>query len=136
VLGSKTADGTLYLQFAPLWRGRRVRAAFLVLDPMPSALSGDDVPLEVFRLRGPWEPRPLVRGAESPLSLPRARGSGRSAPGLPVRLDVTAIVDYYRQNPREKLAFAVRARHQVSPGLSLATGFAGGAPPRLELYLD
>ena len=136
MLGSETADGTLYLQFAPLWRGRSVRAAFLLLDPMPSALAGDDVPLEVFRLRGSWEPAPLVRGAESPLALPRARGIGRWFPGLLVRLDVTAIVDYYRQNPREKPGFAVRAQHQVPPGLPIATGFAGGAPPRLELYLD
>ena len=136
MLGSKTADGTLYLQFAPLWRGRRVRAAFLMLDPMPAALAGDDVPLEVFRLRGSWEPAPLVRGAGSPLSLPRTSGIGRWSPGVPVRIDVTAIVDFYRQNPGEKLAFAVRAEHPVSPGLSIATGFAGGAPPRLELYLD
>jgi hypothetical protein len=136
VLGSKTADGTLYLQFAPLWRGRRLRAAFLMLDPMPGTLAGDDVPLEVFRLRGSWDPAPLVRGAQSPLSLPRARGVGRASPGLPVRIDVTAIVHYYRQNPREKSGFAVRALHRAPPGLAVATGFAGGAPPRLELYLD
>jgi hypothetical protein len=136
VLGSKTSDGTLYLQFAPLWRGRRLRAAFLTLDPMPGTLAGDDVPLEVFRLRGSWNSAPLVRGAESPLSLPRTRGIGRWSPGVPVRIDVTAIVHYYRQNPRETPGFAVRAAHQVPPGLALATGFAGGAPPRLELYLD
>ena len=136
VLGSAAGDATLYLRFSPIWRGRHVEAAFLVLAPMPATLTGDDVPLEVFRLRGPWGAAPNTRGTPSPLAFPRARGIGRSAPSLPVRIDVTPIVQYLAKNPSDESAFAVRARDEVPPGLAIATGFDGGTAPRLEIYVD
>jgi hypothetical protein len=135
-LGAATTEGTLYLQFPPLWRGQRVQAAFLVLAPMANTLGGDDVPLEVFRLRGSWTPSLNGRVALSPLALPVVSGIGRRAPGLPVRIDVTAIVRYLGRNPDAEPAFAVRARREVPPGLTLGSGLDGGKPPRLELYVD
>jgi hypothetical protein len=135
VLGTHP-DETLYLDFPPIWRGARISAAFLVLTPTPASLPGDDVLLEVLRVRAPWTTAVPTRGHPTRLALPRALGIARSFPDLPVRIDVTALVRYLARNPAPSHGIALRATHPDPPGIALSTGLAGTIPPRLEIYAD
>jgi hypothetical protein len=136
VLGSDSSDTTLYLHFAPIWQTGRLDSAFLILEPARGALPGDDVPLQVFRVQGPWTAPAESRGRALRLVSPTARGIGRAFPDLPVRIDVTAIVRYLARNPDGNYGLAVRATRGAPPGLAISTGLDGGSPPRLDVYFE
>lgn len=134
VLGAGS-EPVLYLGFPPLWQGLEIEAAFLVLEAVPATLPGDDVPLEVFRLRRSWDAERRIRGLPSPLARPSVRGLGRATASLPVRIDVTPILRHLARESEPEQGLAVRAAKRVPPGLAIATGFGSGSPPRLDLYV-
>jgi len=134
VLGASDSDAALFLRFAPIWRGARIDAAFLLLDPAPKTVTREDVPLEVSRIHGPWEPPDNPRQRLT-RALPSVRGIGRAFPETPIRIDVTPIVRYLAEHPDRDLGLVVSATREVPPGLAIATGLGGGSPPRLEVYL-
>jgi hypothetical protein len=134
MLGAPGEDAALFLRFAPIWRGARIDAAFLILDPAPRTQTREDIPLEVSRIHSAWD---VSEGPRKPLrrALPSVRGLGRSFPGTPIRIDVTPIVAYLARHPDQDLGLAVAATREVPPGIAIATGLDGGSPPRLEVYL-
>ena len=134
VLGAPGEDAALFLRFAPIWRGARIDAAFLLLEPAPRTQTREDVPLEVSRIHGAWEASTEPRERLS-RALPVVRGLGRSFADAPIRIDVTPLVAYLAEHPAQDLGLAVAAAHEVPPGIAIATGLDGGAPPRLEVYL-
>jgi hypothetical protein len=136
VLGAGSDNPTLLLGFAPIWRGARVESAFLVLEPLPAAAAGDDVPLEVLRVQNPWASIHAPGQRQSLFALPKAHGIGRPLPGMAVRLDVTEIVRYLARNPERDHGFAVRAGRDVQKGLTISTGLGGAPAPRLDVYVE
>lgn len=113
-----------------------MRAAFLLLEPRAAALSGPDVMLEVGCARHEWRGRELTANQQPGLVAPFSQGIARSAPALPVRVDVTEIVRFWAEHPDRDYGLGVRASRTTDVGVSLATGVAGGAAPRLDVYLD
>jgi hypothetical protein len=134
VLGAPGSGAALFLRFAPIWRGARIDAAFLILDPAPGTRTREDIPLEVSRIHGSWETSDEPRKRLS-RALPSVRGIGRSFPETPIRIDVTTIIAYLAAHPDQDLGLAVAATREVPPGIAIATGLDGGSPPRLDVYL-
>lgn len=120
----------LYVRFPELPRSGAVNAAFLLLDVSAGAVAGPDVELEVGRAAGPWSGPALTWSAQPGLAPPVARGIARSAPPLPVRIDVTELVS--DADPGD--GFVLRATEATGPGVTLDTGLDGGTPPRLDVY--
>lgn len=134
--GGAGGDVALYLRFPPLWRGARVHAAFLLLEPMPGTLlSPADVPVDVWRVDGEWRPDTLAWLSQPRLAEPSSRGLARAAPPQTLRIDVTALVRYLAAHPGNDRGLVVRGRTARTPGASFATGTAGGRAPRLEVYV-
>lgn len=131
-----SAPSALYLRFEQSWRKGQVRAAFLLLEPRPGALAGQDVPLEVWRTGRRWTASSFRWSEQPGFAPPFALGIGRAAPALPVRVDVTEIVRYFAQHPSADHGFVVRAGERSGAGITLSTGVDGGAAPRLDVYLD
>lgn len=136
-LGARaSAPSALYLRFEQPWRAGRIRAAFLLLEPLPGALAGPDVSLEVWRTSRNWSAS-AFRWSEQPgFAPPFARAIGRAAPPTPVRVDVTEIVRHFAQHPSADFGFAVRASEEADAGITLSTGVDGGSAPRLDVYTD
>jgi hypothetical protein len=126
----------LYLRFPPSFRGSKVRAAFLLLDPRPGTPAGPDVPLEVWRADGEWRPEQVTSRAQPGFALPVATAIGRSAPPSLVRVDVTEIVQFLAAHPELDHGLVVRATARGTLGIAFATGVAGGNAPRLDVYVD
>ena len=136
-LGARaSAPAALYLRFEQTWRRGRIRAAFLLLEPRAGTLSGQDVPLEVWRTNRAWSAAGFRWSEQPGFAPPFARAIGRSAPALPVRVDVTEIVRYWAQHPQADFGFALRASQDFDAGITLSTGVDGGSAPRLDVYLD
>lgn len=135
--GSPHGGSALYLRFEPLWRSaRKVESAFLVLEPMAGVPRGpEDVPVRVWRVGEDWNAGELHWLAQPALLPPSARGIARTSPPMPLRVDVTEIVRYYKQHERSDHGFALRASGSSDVGASFATGSIGGTAPRLELYV-
>jgi len=131
-LGSSRA--TLYLRFEPVWESRPVQAAFLLLDPAEHSVGGPDVELEVWRARREWSGAAFSFRQQPGVTAPLARGIARSIPPLPVRVDVTELVQFAAQHPRQDHGFAVRSRSD-GPLVTIATGSDGGRAPTLDVYL-
>jgi hypothetical protein len=136
-LGARaSAPSALYVRFEQSWRKGRIRAAFLLLSPRAGAASGADVPLEVWRTHRDWTAAGFRWSEQPGFAPPFARAIGRSAPALPVRIDVTEIVRYWAQHPEADFGFALRAGEEGLFGITLSTGVDGGSAPRLDVYLD
>lgn len=133
------ADGaaTLYLGFPPVWRGKkRVEAAFLVLEPMPgTAPTTEDVEVEVWRVGARWRPEEVSWLAQPERMLPKSSGIARSAPPIPLRIDVTELARYFADHEHSDFGIAVASGSGSGAGASFATGASGGRGPRLEVYL-
>ncbi len=123
--GRATGAVALHLAFAGGWReAGRVESAFLLLDAVPGSPPGrDDVPVVAWRVAG------------AALRPPFGRGVARSSPPSPLRIDVTEIVRFLVEHPRADQGIAVVATAGEGHGASYLTGAAGGAAPRLEIYL-
>jgi hypothetical protein len=126
----------LYVRFDQSWRTGHVRAAFLLLEPRSGGPLGPDVGLEVWRTNRHWTDPAFGWSRQPGFAPPFARAIGRSAPALPVRVDVTEIVRYFAQHPSHDFGFAVRATEEGPAGITLSTGVDGGLAPRLDVYLD
>jgi len=132
--GDHDRDALVYARFDSSYKGRAdIAAAFLLLtvsegtEPAP-----DDVPLEVWTLASHWSVDAVSRGARPAFSRPMARGIARTAPAVPVRVDVTPIVrQLARTADDDGIAIAAKGSH--GPGVTLVTAAAGA--PRLEVYL-
>jgi hypothetical protein len=137
-LGRAAAAPTaIYLRFDPTWRERgQVLSGFLLFETQPGARSSEDVPLEVWRARGDFAGESLKWSQQPGFAPPSARGIGRSAPPLPVRIDVTELLRFFSEHPTQDHGFLVRAESVVEHGLTLSTGTDGGLPPRLDVYLS
>jgi hypothetical protein len=131
-LGGKASGRVLvYLEFdAPPEPGRLLRAALLLdTDGAP----GSSIEVELSRADpararlDSWSDQPAAR-------YPRLSRSLSSAPA-PVRLDVTALVRAERK-VGEPLRLLLRAEPSSAEPVLLATGAAGGAAPRLEIYRE
>ncbi|HET9930510.1 MAG TPA: hypothetical protein VFQ35_07480 [Polyangiaceae bacterium] len=129
-------DTALYVRFDSDWNEGRVASAFLLLDPLPGSASGEDVALEVWRSRRDFVSSTFGWSVQPGLAPPFARGLARSAPPAPVRVDVTELLRFFATHPSQDHGFVVRATNQSESGVTLATGIDGGAPPRLDVYLE
>jgi hypothetical protein len=130
-----SAPVALYLLFERRWPPGSIDSAFLVLEPSGGALAGPDLELEVWRAERAWK-GPGFKWSEQPgLSPPFSRGIARSAPPMPVRIDVTSQVAFLAAHPARDFGLVLRARSERSPGVTLSTGLGGGAPPRLDVYV-
>jgi len=126
-------DSFVYARFGSSYKGRAgVAAAFLLLTVSPGTEPTDDVPLEVWTLAADWSANSIARGARPGFSRPMARGIARTSPALPVRVDVTSIVQQFAQSPGDQ-GIAVVAGGSHGRGVTLVTAAAGA--PRLEVYL-
>jgi hypothetical protein len=136
-LGNPSASpAALYVRFPSTFADRPVEAAFLLLDQSAGVVGGADLELEVWRAAGGWA-GPAIAWSEQPgFSPPFTRAIARSAPRLPIRADVTALVRYVAEHPARDHGFVVRAMRESGPGVTLNTGIGGGAPPRLDVYWE
>jgi hypothetical protein len=136
--GGAEGAAALYLRFPAIWRGAgKIASAFVVLEPMPATRRGrQDVTVHVWRVGSDWQPGAIGWLAQPPLSLPRASGIARSAPPLPLRIDVTALFAYFAEHPSSDHGIALKASAGDDAGSSFALGTSGGSAPRLELYLE
>lgn len=125
----------LLLRFEPVWRdGPRVEQAFLLLDPLPQSRSAAQaVDVDVWRIEDRWSRREVTWRDQPELNYPRAMGIARSN-GAPLRIDVTTIVEYLKEHPAHDHGLALRATAAHPTGVPYATGAAGGAAPRIEVY--
>ncbi|MBX3182298.1 MAG: hypothetical protein KIT72_09410 [Polyangiaceae bacterium] len=130
------ADEELLLDFAVAGAvpggARRLERAFLILTLLPGgAASPELVEVSVARLVEPWP-----RGAAG-RSAPR-RGhpisAGLSRTSLPLRVDVTALVQRWLDNPHSSHGVVVASSSSQGLPHAYATGLGGGAAPQLELY--
>ncbi len=136
-LGSDSGSHrAIYVRFDPRWKNGKVISAFLLLEPSAGAPRGGDVGLEVWRAEKTWQGPNLPCSRQPGLAPPFARGIGRAAPALPVRIDVTELVRFFADHPERDHGFVVRASDAHDPGITLATGLDGGEPPRLDVYLS
>jgi hypothetical protein len=126
----------IYLRFPPTTSdASRIQSAFLLLEPLPGTLPSDDVSVDVWRVREPWESDRVSWLAQPDLAPPRGEGIARSRPPSTLRIDVTAIVAYLADNAENDFGMALESGSGDGAGASYATGAAGGRTPRLEVYL-
>jgi hypothetical protein len=130
-LGAKTSGRALvYLEFPEPDQSRRLVRAQLLLS---SSAPAGPVPVEVSR-SAPARGK-LVVWSDQPRALyPRLSVELGGHAGLQ-RIDVTEILRA-RSRPGEPLCLLVRAEPAEGEGVLIATGAAGGDPPRLELYWE
>ena len=124
----------LYLRFDHAWkRDGTVVRAFLLLEPGDHPdVRGEDLPLHVWTVQGPWTPSRIAIGARPSLASPHARGLLRMNPTSVARIDVTKVILALAERSEDHgVAVIVRERHGSAP---IRTGSSGGAP-RLELYV-
>ena len=136
--GGPLGRSALYLKFPSEWRARGVpRQAFLTLAAREgSASGGTPVTLEAWRISAEWQPGTLQHWSDKPsLAPPYARTRITPSPAQDLRLDVSELLRFSAQNPERDFGIAVIASGSEGPGATFSTGLAGGAAPRLELYL-
>jgi hypothetical protein len=135
--GGSAGAAALYLDFPAEWlRARHIEAAFLILDPMPGTpRASKDVRVRAWRVAGDWDRSELTWLAQPQLAPPSAAGIARTAPPMPLRVDVTSIVRYLAEHRRDDHGIALKAGGGSAVGASFATGASGGNAPRLELYV-
>ena len=136
--GGPLGRSALYLKFPSEWRARGVpQHAFLTLAAREgSASGGPPITLEAWRINADWQPAALLHWSDKPsLAPPYARARITPSSVQDLRIDVTELVRFAAQNPERDFGIAVVASGNEGPGACFSTGLAGGAAPRLELYL-
>lgn len=129
------APSALYLDFERVWTTGTIEAAFLVLSTAQGALAGADVELLVARAQSPWSVSSFSWAEKPGIGRAEARGIARAAPELPVRIDVTELVRFFRDHPARAHGLVVYARSDTGPGVTLSTGLGDGPAPELDVYL-
>ena len=127
------AFAALYLRFDDAWkRDRAVVRAFLLLEPAAYAEpNGEDLPLHVWTIQGPWTAQRIASGARPNLGSPHARGLLRTSPPGVARIDVTEVVRVLAERSED---YGVAVITGEDRSALVRTGSSGGAP-RLELYV-
>lgn len=132
-----TGSATLLLHFGvPIKDKAEVKAAFLVLEPLPGATPpASPVSIELARIVEPWQADFVSWGRQPGLALPE-RGSVVGATALgPLRLDVTHIVRAWAERRPEDRGLAVVAEPGDAYGATYSLGVSSGRAPRLEVYV-
>lgn len=130
-----SAPVAFYLRFEKAWRPGSVRAAFLLLEPSRGAMVGPDLELEVWRANRAWKGPGFTWSRQPGVSHPVSRGIARSAPPMPVRIDVTELVRFASEHPQMDHGYVLRASSERGSGVTVSTGFGEGVPPRLDVYV-
>lgn len=126
---------TLLLDFGDSWKDvADVDAAFLLLEPTPKTGVSDDIEVHVWRINDPWD-EARVRWATQPaLGIPGTRGIARFSPPTDLRVDVTPLIRFLRDETVDH-GLALVAKTNAAGGATYWTGVGGGRGPRLELYV-
>lgn len=132
--GAVSGGALLLLRFEPSWSAEQLERAYLILEPTEGALAIEHpVELEVAPITEAWSsqnPWPLPR-----LGQPGARARAGFAPPRAVRIEVTELLRTWAQRRGTIFGLAVRAEGGRGVGARLGWEDAGGAGPRLDLYL-
>jgi hypothetical protein len=131
-LGAKTSGRLLlYFEFPEVTEQRQLLRAQLLLDPQGG--SSERVTVEVSRAAEAGAE--LRSWSDQPRALYPRVSAELAGQAFTQRLDVTEIL---RVPPSrgEPLRLLLRAEPGAGEGMLIATGAAGGAPPRLELYFQ
>ena len=127
----------LLLRFEAPWRDdSEVVSAFVVLDPLDSAPpAAQPAVFESARILEPWQPAVVSWGRQPRLDLPRLAAVIRAIPGMPVRIDVTALVREWASRRADDHGLALLVHGDDRLGSTFSMGITGGAGPRLEAYV-
>jgi hypothetical protein len=135
--GSTRASAVVLLRFPTPW-GKRVRVAraFLTLEPAPGAIAETrPVLVSVARVLEPWSASEVSWERLPRLSAFEGDAYTGIGPVKTLRIDVTAIVQRWALGRVNDQGIALTASSGAPLGPSYATGVAGGAGPRLDVYL-
>jgi hypothetical protein len=91
--------------------------------------------VEVARITEPWSAADVAWSRQPRLSPTGLEALASTAPPRALRVDVTRIVERWQRGGPDEHGVAVVAGAGSGVGASYATGTAGGAPPRLEVYV-
>jgi hypothetical protein len=135
----RAAGGSLVvlLRFVASWRDdAEVVSAFLLLDPLSGAPPArSSTPIEIARILEPWSSETASWGRQPRLGLPEVSAIVVGRPIAPLRVDVTSIVRGWPKRARSEHGIALLAEGNDPFGAVYSTGIAGGAGPRLEVYV-
>lgn len=135
----RASDGTveILLRFSATWRDDAdVVSAFVVLDPIAGAPPpSSPASFEMARILEPWRSSTTTWGRQPRLDLPERAGAARAVASTPVRIDVTALVQKWRQRSRDDHGIALLVRGDDAVGGAFSLGTTSGAGPRLEAYV-
>jgi hypothetical protein len=127
----------MLFRFAATWRDNaEVVSAFLVLEAeggAPPATS--PITFETARVVERWQSGVVSWGRQPRLSVPRAAGSVRPRPTIPLRVDVTPWVRAFGRRDADDHGIALLARGDDAYGAVVSTGLSLGNGPRLEVYV-
>ena len=135
--GGSFGRSALYLKFPPESRAHAsTLRAFVALSPRAGAPRNDSsVTIEAWRISSEWQPSELHSWSDKPnLAPPYASTAIGSAPAGDFRIEVTELARFAAQHPERDFGIALLASGGSGHGVSFATGIAGGAAPRLEIY--
>jgi len=136
-LGAAAGPRVLWLLAFELPALGEIDTALLLLEPTRGALQAPgDVELRAWRVLEPWSAAEVQDLAAPRLAPPRATAIARATPASTVRLDVTAHVRRWREDPRQNHGLGLEGAGRGSVGVVLDTGVDGGARPRLEIYSE
>ncbi len=135
----RSASGTVVMlfRFAAAWRDdAEIASAFLVLDAVEATPpSMGPIVFEMARITEPWQASVVSWGRQPRLDLPRAAGTFRARPSVPLRVDVTPIVREWGRRGDHDHGIALLARGDDAYGTVVSTGASRGTGPRLEVYV-
>jgi hypothetical protein len=133
------SSGTVVMlfRFAATWRDdAEVVSAFLVLDALAgSPPAASPITFEMARIVEPWQPAVVSWGRSPRLGVPRAAGSARARPAIPLRVDVTPLVREWARRDADDHGIALVASGDDAYGAVVSTGASLGNGPRLEVYV-
>lgn len=135
----RAASGTVVMlfRFAATWRDdAEVVSAFLVLDAIDGAPPvTSPITLETARVKEGWQPGVVSWGRQPRLGVPRAAGTMRPRPTVPLRIDVTPLVREWARRDADDHGIALLAHGDDEGGALISTGLSQGSGPRLEVYV-
>ncbi|MBI4703030.1 MAG: hypothetical protein HY744_18085 [Deltaproteobacteria bacterium] len=114
----------------------KLQAALLVLQPAPGCPpETGELDLELAQVLSPWRPEDLSWARRPELGLPMRAATLRAAPPRALRLDVTELVEQWREHAGRYHGLALLARSDARSGACFGDGLGAVAGPHLELYL-
>ena len=135
--GGAHGRSALFLRFPSQLLAHAPLKAFIVLAPYEgAAIDGTKVTIEAWHISSAWQPEQLAVWSDKPaLAPPYARAALGSSSPLEQRIDVSELIEFAVRNPDLDFGIALLGRGGSGHGASFATGMAGGAAPRLEVYV-